>query len=99
MNKSEMLAYLDKLVDKHKHFYETQNEKVMEGIIFCSNEHIHVFDGIHILAASASETLEKTSFSTGNDSYPTHRYSFIYKNVELFQLDDDEGFPEVVWDE
>lgn len=98
MKKTDVLAYLDKLVEEHKNFYETQRERVTNGIIFCNNENIHVFEGIHILAASADKLLEKTLFPV-NDDYPTHRYSFIYKNVELFQLDDDEGFPEVVWNE
>lgn len=99
MKKTEILAYLDNLVDEHKHYYETQNEKNNVGIILCSNKEIHVFDGIHILAAAAEATLERSPFSAGDDSSPAYRYSFAYKNVKLFQLDDDEGFPEVAWDE
>ena len=99
MKKTEVLDFLEEIIEKHKQFYEAKVKKEKEGIAFCNNEKIHVFTGIHMLAAACGEELKKKSFLTDKDYYKAYRYSFTYKGVELFQLSDVEQFPEVLWDE
>lgn len=100
MKKSEVLAYLDELVEVYKDFHKIRNKKGTEGITFCREEDIHVYTGIHVLAAAADISLKRESFKLLDDSQSyAFRYLFTYKNVELFQLSNEEGFPEVVWDE
>ena len=99
MKKTEALDFLEEIIEKHKQFYEAKVKKEKEGIAFCNNEKIHVFTGIHMLAAACGEELKREAFSAGEDDYAAYRYSFTYKGVELFQLSDVEQFPEVLWDE
>lgn len=99
MKKADMLAHLEEIIEKHKQFYEAKVKKEKEGIAFCNNEKIHVFTGIHMLAAACGEELKREAFSDDEDDYKAYRYSFTYKGVELFQLSDVEQFPEVLWDE
>ena len=99
MKKTEALGFLEEIIEKHKQFYEAKVKKEKEGIAFCNDEKIHVFTGVHMLAAACGEELKKKSFSTDKDNYKAYRYSFTYKNVELFQLSNEAKFPEALFDE
>lgn len=99
MKKTEVLDFLEEIIEKHKQFYEAKVKKEKEGIAFCNNEKIHVFTGIHMLAAACGEELKREAFSAGEDDYAAYRYSFTYKNVELLQLSNEAKFPEALFDE
>ncbi len=96
MKKEDVVKYLDQLVDGYISYTDGCNEMWNCRIFIHHNYSIHVDNHIQILAAAVGKELNHQERDSSHFKYA---HSFEYKGVELFQNDNNEKLPEVVWDE
>lgn len=96
MEKEEILRRLEQVITTKIVYLAAVNKLERKEICFCLDESIHILFGIEYLASAVDAKLLKED--RHDDEYP-YRYSFVYKGVKIYQLDDRKYLPEVRWNE
>lgn len=96
MKKSEVKRRLDNMVDYYNAYSGACDQIHKNGIFVLGFDGIHVGSNIQFLASAAGEIL--TLYPRNSENF-CYEHSFTYKGVSIYQIDNLEELPEVVWDE
>ena len=96
MEKSELLKWLDKVIDLHKELYKIHTLYNANSEEFCTlcgvsfGDEVHIYSGIIDLASACNQKLKTSLLNTTIErDRPLYETYFTYRDMKIFELFDE----------